>query len=158
MNAVSSWQVKKINTIGHALGIGRGSRDDELHQLVLGITGKASIKELNFSEATAVIAELEKRQGGASPHKKTAKVYSEVPGGATAAQQRKALALMFELQKQSPSDAALTTRLCAIIHKDLHIDAVPYQEFRWMDFDAANKLIEVLKKYVANATKKQLHK
>lgn len=152
---VSSQQMKKIYTVGRELGIGHGGWDDELHQLVTGITGKVSIKELTFDEAEVVIAELRKRQGGAPLRKRPTKVYTEVPGGATAAQQKKVLALMYELQKQSPGAASLGTRLCAIIHKELHIDAVPYHEFQWMDFAAANKLIEVLKKYVANGKRKQ---
>lgn len=158
MAVIVTQQIRKIYAIGNALGIvERGNADDSLHDLVSSITGKDSVKALTYGEAQAVIRDLEKRQGSAPPPpRRRPKAHSEVPGGATAAQQRKVWALMYELQKRdtAPSAASLGERLCGIIKKELKVDAVPTQPFAWLTFQTCNKLIEVLKKYVANAKKK----
>lgn len=153
MAAIAAQQIRKIYAIGNALGIvERGNADDSLHDLVSAITGKDSVKALTYAEAQAVIRDLEKRQGDAPPPRRKPKAHTERPGGATAAQQRKAWALMYELQKRdtAPSTASLGERLCGIIKKELRVDAVPSQPFAWLTFQNCNKLIEVLKKYVAN--------
>lgn len=155
MAAVNEQQIKKIFAIGNALGmVERGNREDPLHSLVAGITGKASVKALTSAEAQAVISELQQRQGSPPPRRKS-KTYTERPGGATAAQQRKVWALLYELQKAdtAPSRATLGQRLCGVLKKELHIDALPKEPFAWIDFETCNRLIEILKKYVANAGK-----
>ena len=157
MAAIATQQIRKIYAIGNALGIvERGNADDSLHDLVSSITGKDSLKALTYAEAQAVIRDLEKRQGDAPPPRRKPKAHTERPGGATAAQQRKAWALMYELKKRdtAPSAASLGERLCGIIKKELRVDAVPEQPFAWLTFQTCNKLIEVLKKYVTNAKKK----
>lgn len=157
MAAIATQQIRKIYAIGNALGIvERGNADDSLYDLVFSITGKDSLKALTYAEAQAVIRDLEKRQGDAPPPRHRPKAHTEHPGGATAGQQRKVWALMYELQKRdtAPSAASLGERLCGIIKKELKVDAGPTQPFAWLDFHACNKLIEVLKKYVANAKKK----
>ncbi len=157
MAAIATQQIRKIYAIGNALGIvERGNSEDSLHDLMSSITGKDSLKALTYAEAQAVIRDLEKRQGDAPPSRRKPKTHTEHPGGATAAQQRKVWALMYELQKcdAEPSAASLGERLCGIIKKELKVDAVPAQPFAWLEFQTCNKLIEVLKKYVANAKKK----
>ena len=137
MAAVNEQQIKKIFAIGNALGmVERGNREDPLHSLVAGITGKASVKALTSAEAQAVISELQQRQGSPPPRRKS-KTYTERPGGATAAQQRKVLALMFALQERDavPSTASFGQRLCGIIKKELHIDALPKEPFVWITFE-----------------------
>ncbi len=57
----TSAQIKAIYAMGSRLGINRNSREDELHHLVCGITGKDSIKELTVSEAYSVQSELMSR-------------------------------------------------------------------------------------------------
>lgn len=155
MQSITKEQIGKIYAIGNALGIvERGNESDDLHTLVEATAGKSSIRELTFTEAIGVISELQRRQGGAKPpQRKRAKAHPEVAGGATDGQQRKVWALMYELQKldATPSRASLGERLCGIIKKDLKIDAMPQNPFAWLDFKAADKLIEVVKKYVANA-------
>jgi len=144
MAAIATQQIRKIYAIGNALGIvERGNAEDSLHDLVSSITGKDSL---------AVIRDLEKRQGDAPPPRRRPKAHTERPGGATEGQQRKAWALMYELQRRdtAPSTASLGERLCGIIKKELKVDAVPAQPFAWLEFQTCNKLIEVLKKYVAN--------
>lgn len=154
---ISTQQIRKIFAIGRALGIVEsGSKNDALHDLVFSITQKSSLKALTYAEAQAVIHDLEKRQGNAPPSQCKSKAHTERPGGATAAQQNKVWALMYELQKRdtAPSTASLGERVCGIIKKELKVAAVPAQPFAWLDFHACNKLIEVLKKYVTNAKKK----
>lgn len=153
MAAVKPEQIRKIFAIGRALGIvEQGSKEDALHSLVASVTGKSSVKALTSVEAQAVISELQQRQGAPPPRRKPKK-YTERPGGATAAQQRKVLALMFALQEKDvlPSKAGFGQRLCGIIKKELHIDALPDQPFVWITFEDCSRLIEILKKYVANA-------
>ena len=143
MAAIATQQIRKIYAIGNALGIvERGNAEDSLHDLVSSITGKDSLKALTYAEAQAVIRDLEKRQGDA-PHPRRR---------ATEGQQRKVWALMYELQRRdtAPSTASLGERLCGIIKKELKVDAIPAQPFAWLEFQTCNKLIEVLKKYVAN--------
>lgn len=157
MAAITAQQIRKIYTIGNALGIvERGNADDSLHNLVSSITGKDSLKALTYAEAQAVIRDLEKRQGDAPPPRHKSKAHTERPGGATEAQQRKVWALMYELQKcdATPSTASLGERLCGIVKKELKLDADPARPFAWLTFQTCNKLIELLKKYVANAKKK----
>lgn len=157
MAAVTTQQIRKIYAIGNALGIvERGNAEDSLHGLVSSLTGKDSLKVLTYAEAQAVIRDLEERQGDAPPSRRKPKAHTERPGGATEGQQRKVWALMYELQRcdTAPSTATLGERLCGIIKKELKVDAVPAQPFAWVEFQACNKLIEVLKRYVANAEKK----
>lgn len=156
MAAIATQQIRKIYAIGNALGIvERGNSEDSLHDLVSSITGKDSLKTLTYAEAQAVIRDLEKRQGNSPPPQRRAATHTERPGGATEGQQRKVWALMYELQKRDtvPSTASLGERLCGIIKKELRLDANPEQPFAWVTFQACNKLIEVLKKYVANVKK-----
>ena len=42
--------VRRIYALGAALGIKGGGRDDELHALVRGLTGKESVKEMTPTE------------------------------------------------------------------------------------------------------------
>ena len=97
MAAINAQQIRKIYAIGNALGIvERGSEDDDLHALVSALTGKDSVKSLTYSEAQAVIADLQKRQGAAPLPRHKPKTHPERPGGATDGQQRKVWALMYQ--------------------------------------------------------------
>lgn len=156
MAAVNGQQIKKIYAIGHKLGIvEQSSHEDGLHSLVAAVTGKDSVKALTSAEAQAVIRELEERQGTPPPRRRP-RTHTARPGGATEGQQRKVWALLYELQKTdaAPSRATLGQRLCGIIKKELKMDAVPEQPFVWIDFKTCNRLIEILKKYVANAKRR----
>lgn len=53
----------------------------------------------------------------------------------------------------SPSKAPLGDRLCAIIKKELGMDAFPKDPFAWISYKDGNKLVEVLKGYVKTAQK-----
>ena len=153
-SACNAYQIRKIYAIGGALGmVKRGEDDDLLHELVNGMTGKTSIKELTYGEACKVIGELEGRQGTPPPRKSGRPLHKNVPGRASEGQQRKIWALMYKLQAASPSKAPIGDRLCAIIKKELGIDAVPKNPFAWIDYKGGNKLVEVLKGYVKTAEK-----
>ena len=160
MRTIEQFQIRKIYAIGNALGIVHsGVGDDELHTLISGVTGKESIKKLTYQEACKVITRLEELQGkSVSPKRRmrhTAK-HHEKPGGVTAGQQKKVWALMYELKKhdKNPNDVLLGDRLCAVIKKELHTDATAKNPFIWLDFEQGNKLIEILKRYVASTEKK----
>lgn len=67
MRTVEQFQIRKIYAISNALGISDSRADeDELHVLVSGLTGKDSIKELTYREASVVIERLEELQGKAA--------------------------------------------------------------------------------------------
>ena len=156
MATIDKQQIRKIYAIGNALGIvERGNQDDNLHTLVASLTGKDSVKALTYAEAQVVITDLQQRQGATPRPRHKPKTHTERPGGATEGQQRKVWALMYQLQERdtAPSTASLGERLCGIIKKELKVDAGPQQPFVWLDFQACNKLIEVLKKYVSNVKK-----
>lgn len=136
MAAINAQQIRKIYAIGNALGIvERGNEDDDLHALVSALTGKDSVKSLTYTEAQAVIADLQKRQGAAPLPRHKPKTHPERPGGATDGQQRKVWALMYQLAKadKEPSTASLGERLCGIIRKELKVDSTPQQPFIWLD-------------------------
>lgn len=160
MKKIEQFQIKKIYAIGNALGIkGSGTREDELHVLISGITGKDSVKDLTYTEACRVIGRLEELQGNPASPKPSGRQpveHMETPGGVTSGQQKKIWALMYELKKHdaTANSIALGDRLCKIIKKELDIDAVAKNPFVWLDFAQANKLIEILKKYAENARKK----
>lgn len=50
---------------------------------------------------------------------------------------------MYRLQDASPSKAPLGDRLCAIIKKELGMDAFPKDPFAWISYKDGNKLVEV---------------
>lgn len=70
---------------------------------------------------------------------------------------RKVWQLMYSLEKLDikPSSARLGDRLCGIIKKELHIDAIPKDPFSWLTYQQGVKLIEILKKYIANAQRRK---
>lgn len=160
MRTIEQFQIRKIYAIGNALGItSSGSGEDELHTLVGGVTGKDSIKSLTYKEAGAVIARLEELQGKAAspkPRNNKPKEHKSRPGGVTSGQQKKIWALMYELKKYDavPNEVQLGDRLCAIIKKEFHADAIAKNPFAWLTFENGNNLIEIIKGYVASARKR----
>lgn len=150
----NAYQIRKIYAIGGALGmVKRNEEDDLLHELVEGMTGKKSIKALTYGEACKVIGELEGRQGTPPPRKSGKPLLKTAPGHTSEGQRRKVWALMYRLQDASPSKAPLGDRLCAIIKKELGMDAFPKDPFAWIGYKDGNKLVEVLKGYVKTAQK-----
>ncbi|PWM59589.1 MAG: regulatory protein GemA [Subdoligranulum variabile] len=154
-STINNYQIQKIYAIGGALGMKGTDRQDALHDLVHSMTGKASVKELTYSEACRVIGELEARQGTPPPRKGGRPLRKAVPGRASEGQIRKVRALMYQLEEASPSKARLDDRLCGIIKKTLGVEAFPSAPFAWVTYKGCSTLIETLKGYVATARKKE---
>ena len=154
MGGCSTYQIRKIYAIGQALGIVNRGGEDALHDLVYGVTGKSSVKELSYSEACKVIGELEARQGTPPPRPKKTNHRKRKPGGVSEGQERKVWALMYRLAAASPSTVAVGDRLRAAIKKEAGVDAFADDPFAWLDYKSCNKLIEALKGYVKNAERK----
>lgn len=160
---INSSQIQHIYHMAAKLGLldNNNHKDDLLHVLVYGLTGKESIKKLNNAECKIVINELSKRikQLQIAQQKHKPKKYEDTAKGMTAGQQRKVWALMYqlvELDLKPQTTTAIGKRLCGIIKKELHIDAHPSKPFAWLGFDEANKLIEMLKRYIKSAENKKL--
>lgn len=123
---INNYQIRKIYAIGGALGMRGADRQDALHDLIAGMTGKVGVKELTYSEACRVIGELEARQGTPPPRKGGRPLRKAVPGRVSEGQQRKIWVLMYQLAEASPSKAQLGDRLCAIIKKTLGGGGFPH--------------------------------
>lgn len=146
-------QIQRVYKLGSVLGL---VKNDELHTLVYGITGKEHVSQLADDEYKAVEHELLERlklQHLTPPQKVTKKRSAPASSGMTAGQQNKVWQLMYELAgyDQQPNSATLGARLCGIIKRQFHIDTSAQQPFRWLDYHQGSQLIEMLKKYVSNA-------
>lgn len=153
MNAVKTmepWQLKKIFAIARTLGIDK----DDLHAMA----EVDSLKELDSKGANEVLSRLEKMQGGYVPPKASANKTkrTEVAGMATNAQCDKIWALMYSLKSldNTPVSASLGERVSGIMAKELHLTATEKDPFKWLSFEDAGKIIEIIKQYVRNAKKK----
>lgn len=153
MASINTYQIRKIYAIAGALGMKGNDRYDPLHDLISDMTGKESVRDLNYADACRVIGELEARQGTPPPRKSGRPLRKSTPGRVSEGQQRKIWALMYKLEEASPSTAPLGNRLCAIIKKTLGVDAFPAAPFAWVDYKGGNKVIEALKGYVTTAQK-----
>lgn len=158
-------QIQRIYGMGATLNMIDKSKhkDDMLHNLVYDLTGKDSIKQLDYDEYKTIVAELSQRikisqmevpPARAKSHR--AKKREDTAKGMTEGQQRKVWALMYQLINCDIEPVAATKgeRLCGIIKKELHIDARPKDPFIWLGFEDGNKLIEVLKAYIRSTKRK----
>lgn len=157
MKKADSRQIRAIYAIGGALGISENHRDDNLHVLISGITGKESVKELSYREAEEVIRALKERQGSYTPKPmKKKKDGTLIPGGMTEGQKRKCWALMYQIEQESePSTASAGERLCGVIEKVAKVTSVPKDPFRFLDYHGGNKVIEALKGYIKSIKRKE---
>lgn len=164
MTMIKKSQIQRIYAMGARLGVlESGNKDDMLHSIVFRITNKESIRSLTEQEYYTVTSELAdrlKRQnlGVPTPHPYKKKRFEESGRGMMSdGQQRKVWRLMYQLEEldDKPSTARLGDRLCGIIRKELHIDCVAKQPFRWLTYQQGVKLIEILKKYVANRQRRK---
>ena len=157
---IDKGQVKNIYAIAAKLGmVDRSSHEDALHELVQGLTGKTSVKNLTHSEALEVLTELRRRGAPAAPKKKRARKYDETPGGVSAAQQKKVWYLMFQLEKfdPAPEGVQLRDRLCGLISKQFKVTSFPAQPFRFLTFEQGGVLIEGLKSLTQRKELEYLH-
>lgn len=152
MGACNQFQVRKIYAIANALGMVSRDKNDALHDLIRNMTGKAGVRELEYPEAWCIIGELEKKQGvNPNPLRRKPRPSKNKPAGVSEGQQRKIWALMYQLERYSPSKAALGDRLCGIIRRQLKRDAFAQDPFAWMNYKECSQLVEILKGYVATA-------
>jgi len=164
---IDNGQIKSIYAIAAKIGIlDRSTHDDALHDMVLGLTGKTSIKALTHAEALAVLTELRHRSSPNAapaptpPRKKQARKYTELPGGMTAAQQKMVWYLMYQLDKfdSAPAGVQLRDRLCGIIQRQFKVTAFATQPFRFLNAEQGGALIEGLKAMTERAELDYLHR
>lgn len=158
-------QTQRIYAMGARLGlVESGNKNDLLHELVYSVTQQESIRELTEQEYKKVIKELSERlklQNLEEPNTvhpyKAKKREQKGIGKMSDGQIRKVWQLMYSLEKldEKLSSAKLGDRLCGIIKKELHIDALPKAPFEWLTYQQGVKLIEILKKYIANAQRRK---
>ena len=156
--ALTAAEIRKVYALGAKLGlVENNNKNDALHALVSGITGKNSIKQLTAEEYKAVMSELITRakisQLEPPPDKQSTRHYESAPGKMSAGQQKKVWALMYQLQKAdtTPSIASLGERLSGIINKQFGIDATEKSPMKWLTTEQGNKLIETIKRYIRSA-------
>lgn len=141
--SIEKYQIKRMWVLAAKMHLTK----DELYL----VADVESLHDLRFDEADEVIARLsemlDRREENA------AKVRNAVTHG----QKKKIWALMYELEKldTEPANVKLGVRLVAIIQKELKLNATVKDPFVWMNYDKANKLVEVLKGYVKSAKKKK---
>ncbi len=149
-------QIRKIYALGGELGIKGKGHDDLLHELIYGITGKESVRELNDSEVRAVLSEMYKRKPAAAKRKKSDKEPGD-NGMATNEQQALCWRYCYRLKEldPNPESADVFERLAGAIRKVCGTNMVPKTDpFRWVDQDNCSKLIEQLKRYVNTAERR----
>ncbi len=149
-------QIRKIYALGGELGIKGNGHDDLLHELIYGITGKESVRELNDSEVRAVLSEMYKRKPAAAKRKKSDKEPGD-NGMATKEQQALCWRYCYRLKEldPNPESADVFERLAGAIRKVCGTNMVPKTDpFRWVDQDNCSKLIEQLKRYVNTAERR----
>ena len=158
-------QIKRIYGLGAGLGIIGKGRDDMLHEIVYGITGKESVKELNDKEFKAVQHELISRMQLSNPnhpeHKtkpKPKKSDEEIGcnGMATKEQQALCWRYCYRLKELDPNprSADVGDRLVGAINKVLGVTASKKEPFKWVKQEQCSQLIEQLKRYVNTAERR----
>lgn len=153
---ITSTQIQRIYKLGSVLGL---IKNDELHTLVYGITGKQHVSQLandNFKAVEHELLERVKLMNRSAPpptEKPKNPTLNTVSAGMTVGQQKKVWHLMYELagHDKHNSSAKLGDRLCGILRRELKTDAVAEQPFKWLNYHQGSRLIEILKKYVASA-------
>lgn len=152
-------QTQKIYAMAARLGlVEQGNKNDLLHELVFGKTQKISVRELTEQEYNAVVRDLADRlkiQNLDEPPKKSS--YQRGKNGITEGQIKKVWQLMYTLEKldTEPSTATLGQRLCGIIKKEIRVDANIKAPMRWLSYQQGVKLIEIIKKIIANAERRR---
>lgn len=156
-------QTQRIYAMAARLGVlESGNKNDMLHTIVYRLTQKESIRTLDENEYRTVVAELAERlklQSLTEPPKPYKKKRYEDSGRGKMSdgQKRKVWQLMYQLEKYDtePTTAKLGDRLCGIIKKELKIDCISKQPFRWLTYNQGITLIEKLKKYIDSAQRRK---
>lgn len=152
-------QIRRIYGMGAVLGIKGSDKDDLLHELVFGITGKTSVKELDERQAQSVISELIHRMRFGNPDraKKSKKDHDGSYGMATKEQQNLCWRYCYRLKEldPNPDSADVGDRMVGAIRKVCGTNIVTKEDpFRCVTQEACAKLIEQLKRYVNTAERR----
>lgn len=153
-------QIRRIYGMAAALGIKGSGKDDLLHEMVYGLTGKTSIKELTDKDVQSVMGELVHRMRFADvPRAKKEAGDEEIGsyGMATKEQQRLCWRYCYRLKeldtKPNPTDVG--DRMVGAIRKVCSTNIISKEDpFRCVTQDDAAKLIEQLKRYVNTAERR----
>ncbi len=163
--ALTAVEIRKVYALGARLGlVESNNKNDALHALVEGITGKGSVSNLNADEYKDVMTELYTRlrlsQLEPPPERHSKKRYESNPGKITEGQQRKVWALMYQLAgcDTEPPTASLGERLSGIIKRQFGVDATQRQPMKWLSYKQGNQLIEIIKNYVKSAERKAMRR
>ncbi|MGP1599371.1 phage protein GemA/Gp16 family protein [Peptoanaerobacter stomatis] len=151
---ITKRQIQNLYAIAAKLSlVESGNKNDDFHSVVYSVTGKSSVSELNGAEYYKVRNRLIQMQGAEDKNikKKNKKESVAKVEGMTQGQCSKVWYLMYEFEKASPSHATVGERLKGIIKRQLNIDVNTENPFVWLTHKDGNKLIEILKKYVASA-------
>ena len=153
ITSISTEQIKTIYKIASAKKMvnksavytdknGNEVSDDELHQLVQGLTGKTKVSQLDGVDAEKVIKALRDSFRGTSSLVSPA-------GMATDKQKKKIWKLMYDLQELDPWEGkTVFDRLKGFIGKFGKIDMPQADPMRFLKYSTANAIIEGLKKLV----------
>lgn len=148
MGAITKEQISKLYALAARAGLlEAGNKEDNFHQIVSGLTCKDSVKKLTEAEYKKVrgrlLQELENKN---------------TSGRMNSGQIKKAWSLMYQIMEHSPSEEGKTAgeRMCGAVKKILNIDADVKNPFAWISAEHGNKLIEMLKRYLQAAKKKQI--
>lgn len=148
MGAITKEQISKLYALAARAGLlESGNKEDNFHQIVSGLTRKDSVKKLTEDEYKKVrgrlLQELENKNAS---------------GRMSSGQIKKAWSLMYQIMEHSPSKEGKTAgeRMCGAIKKILNMDADVKNPFSWVSAEQGNKLIEMLKRYLRTAKKKQI--
>ena len=156
--AITTQQLRTIYALASKAGIVDRSRsDDNLHLLVQAETQKEHLSDLTYGEAQHLVVLLRGRVDTVNHDSMTNRREQSASGGVTDGQKRKIWKLMYLLvgcDQNGPAKASVGKRLCGIIHRQFGIDADAKDPTRWMTYKQANKLIEILKKYIDTAEKR----
>ena len=131
-----------------------GNKEDPFHQIIYGITGKSSVKDLTNREMKLVENEIRNRCKNISSDK--IKNQESIKGMMSPAQQSLAWRLMYQIQSYDVKTSSQTigARLAGVVRKTLNITASETDPLRWVNAENGNKLIETLKRYEKSAEKK----
>lgn len=146
--SIEVWQKKKIYAIANQLEyVNKEHNDDILHMIIENMTGKESVKLLDYAEANQLIDYLAKQQA-----------LNEKRLGVTTKQKKKIWALMYELKDNdiTQNPTPIGKRLVGIIKRQFNVISSPQRPFTHLEYEDGEILIEILKNYVKTAERKRM--
>lgn len=148
---IEKWQIKRLWSISSKMGMSK----DDLYEAC----NTDSLHKLSFDQANDVIHRLSPTTYS-KPYVDYKKQDEDtVDGMITYGQKKKIWALMYELKSldKEKNEASLGKRLSGVIKREFGITSSEKNPFLWINYDCANNLIEILKKYIKNTKKRSEH-